>query len=219
MKKSKSGISLIVIGICLIIFYLVVRFFFLRDIQAVLAQSEVRSLEDYFSKGLSVYLYIWLLFCYSFKLGMLLIVIGGALIAGMEKYGIWLFIIGGLLYLSLCFVSIGYHPLFFGIQGVIIMLLFLLIVWYWTKKRSQLDKPAKTAGDLRIIGYYFFIVATHNLCGIFGIGSYVLKPDIMIKHGLLPGAVTMTSHVMIELFLGWLFIFLSMYKENTMIKE
>ena len=83
------------------------------------------------------------------------------------------------------------------------------------KKRPELDELAKTAGDYRIVGYFFFIVATWNLCGIFGLAAFALKPEMMIEHGLRPNAITMTSHVIIELLLGWLFVFLSMYKENS----
>jgi hypothetical protein len=87
------------------------------------------------------------------------------------------------------------------------------------KKRSALDKPARLAGDLRIAGYYFFLAASHNLCGIFGIGTYALKPEIMIKSNLQPNAIMLASHVMTELVLGWLFIFISMYKENSIKAE
>ena len=82
------------------------------------------------------------------------------------------------------------------------------------KNRPKLAGTARTAQDLRIIGYYFFIVATWNLCRVFGISGYALKPETMIKHGLQPVAITFASHIMIELLLGWLFIFLSIYKEN-----
>jgi hypothetical protein len=219
MFKNKKGIILTAIGICFIAYYLVVRLAFIQDINAVLAQSQVRSLGDAISANVSGFLTLYLLFGYSFTLGMLLVIIGGALNAGMESRGVWLFIIGGIIYISLCYVKIGYYPLFFGIQGAVTIIIFLLIVWYWMKKRPKLEKPAKAAGDLRIIGYYFFIVATWHLCGIFGISSYALKPEIMIKHGLQTVATTMTSHVMIELFIGWLFILISMYKENLKINK
>ena len=133
----------------------------------------------------------------------------------MESRRLWFFIIGGTLYLILCFVPIGYYPWFFGIQGTIILILFLFIIRYWMKKRPRLERSSRTAGDLRIIGYYFFVVATWNLCGIFGISAYALKPEIIIKQSLQSNAIALTSHVMIELFLGWLFIFLSMLKEQS----
>ena len=213
MVRHKTGITLAVIGICFIAFYLVVRLVFIQDINAVLAQAQVRSLGDAARANVLGYLITYIIWIYSFKLGMLLALIGGALKAEMESRGVWLFIIGGALYLIFCYVPIGYYPLFFGIQGTITLVLFLFIIWYWMKKRPKLERVAKTASDFRIIGYYFFIVATWNLCGIFGIAAYALEPEIMIKHGLQSNAITLTSHVMIELLLGWLFVFLSMYKE------
>jgi hypothetical protein len=214
MEKQKTGTILIAIGICFIAFYLVVRLVFIQDINAALAQAKVRNLGNAAS-NVSGYIITYIIWGYSFKLGMLLALIGGALKAGMESRGVWLFIIGGTLYLILCYVPIGYYPLFFGIQGTMTLFLFLFIIWFWMKKRPKLNNSAKTASDFRMIGYYFFIVATWNLCGIFGIAAYALKPEIMIKHSLQSNAITLASHVMIELFLGWLFIFLGMYKENS----
>ena len=215
MIKHKTGTSLIVIGMCFVAFYLVVRLVFIQDINAVLAEAQIRSFGDAVRANVSGYLIAYIIWSYSFKLGMLLVLIGGALKVGMESRGVWLFIAGGIVYLSLCYVPIGYYPLFFGIQGTITLLLFLLIIWYWMKKRPKLKGSAKIASDLRIVGYYFFIVATWNLCGIFGIAAFALKPEIMIKHGLQANAITLTSHVMIELLLGWVFIFLSMLKDNS----
>jgi hypothetical protein len=213
--KLKTGTALSVIGIGLLAFYLVVRLLYLQDINAALAQARGRSFGDPAKANVTAYFIAYIIWVFSFKLGMLLVLIGGALKTGMESQRFWVFIIGGILYLILCYVPIGYYPLFFGIQGTIILLLFLFIIWYWMKRRPRLERSARTASDLRIIGYYFLVVATWNLCGIFGVAAYALKPEIMMKQGLQSNAVTLASHVMIELLLGWFFIFLSMVKENS----
>jgi len=213
--KHKTGTTLAVIGIGLLSFYLVVRLLYLQDINAALAQARRLSLGDPARAKVTGYLITYIIWVFSFKLGMLLALIGGALKAGMESRRLWFIIIGGTLYLLLCYVPIGYYPWFFGIQGTIILLLFLFIIRYWMKRRPRLERSARTAGDLRIIGYYFFVVATWNLCGIFGVAAYALKPEIMIKQGLQSNAIALASHVMIELFLGWLFIFLGMVKEHS----
>lgn len=219
MVKSKSGNILVIFGLCLIAFYLVVRLFYIQGISDALAKAQVYGLGNTESKDVSGYLFAYIVWSYSFKLGMFLTIIGCSLKAGMENHSIFLFIIGGILYLSLCYIPIGYYPIFFGIQGTITIFLFLFIVWYWMKKRPQLDKTERYASDFRLIGYYFFIVATWNLCGVFGIATYALKPEIMIKHGLQSKAIMLASHVMIEFLLGWLFIFLSMYKEYSISKK
>jgi hypothetical protein len=64
-----------------------------------------------------------------------------------------------------------------------------------------------------MVGYYFLVTATWSLCGIFGIVTYALQPQIMIDRGLQPAAVMLTSHAMAEFTLGWLFLFLASRKE------
>jgi hypothetical protein len=56
MKKHKTGTILIVIGICFVAFYLVVRLVFIQDINAALAQAQVRSLGDAVRANVSGYL-------------------------------------------------------------------------------------------------------------------------------------------------------------------
>ena len=219
MRKSKIGSILVVLGICFIIFYLIVRIFFIKDISNVLAQAQVYNLENQSNSNVSGYLFTYVIWSYSFKLGAFLVLIGGAIISRMKSIRIWFFSIGGILYLSLCYLPIGYYPLFFGIQGTLSIIFFLFIIWYWVKKRSKLEKADKHASDFRIIGYYFFIVATWNLCGIFGVATYALKPEEMIKHGLQTKAIMLASHVMTEFIIGWFFIFLSMYKEYSVLQN
>lgn len=220
MATQKRGNVFIAVGGLFVAYYLVARWFLFRDHTAALvlrdslSQFEHSGFVGFLSAHVSSYLIAYLIFAYAFKLGVVLLLIGGALKTKMESRGVWLFAIGGVVYLALSYIPIGYSPLFFGVQGIAILLLFLLIVWLWMKKRPELDELAKTAGDYRIVGYFFFIVATWNLCGIFGLAAFALKPEMMIEHGLQPNAITMTSHVMIELLLGWLFVFLAMYKEN-----
>lgn len=220
MATEKRGNVFIAVGGLFVAYYLVARWFLFRDHTAALVLRDSLSqigqsgFEGFLSAHLSSYLIAYLIFAYAFKLGVVLLLMGGALKTKMKPSGIWLFAIGGVVYLALSYIPIGYSPLFFGVQGIAILLLFLLIVRLWMKKRPQLDEQAKSAGDYRIVGYFFFIVATWNLCGIFGLAAFALKPEIMIEHGLQPNAITMTSHVMIELLLGWLFVFLAMCKEN-----
>lgn len=220
MATQKRGNVFIAVGGLFVAYYLVARWFLFRDHTAALvlrdslSQFEHSGFVGFLSAHVSSYLIAYLIFAYAFKLGVVLLLIGGALKTKMESRGVWLFAIGGVVYLALSYIPIGYSPLFFGVQGIAILLLFLLIFWLWMKKRPELDELAKTAGDYRIVGYFFFIVATWNLCGIFGLAAFALKPEIMIEHGLQPNAITMTSHVMIELLLGWLFVSIAMYKEN-----
>lgn len=220
MAIHNRGNAFIAVGGLFVAYYLVARWFLFRDHTAALvlrdslSQIKQSGFVGFLSAHASIYLIAYLIFAYAFKLGVVLILIGGALKTKMESLGVWLFAVGGVVYLALSYIPIGYSHLFFGVQGIAILMLFLLIVRLWMKKRSGLDELAKTAGDYRMVGYFFFIVATWNLCGIFGLAAFALKPEMMIEHDLQSNAITMTSHVMIELMLGWLFIFLAMHKEN-----
>jgi hypothetical protein len=215
MQRHKIGSIVGVIGICLLLFYLVVRLTFIDVLNAALAQAGIHSIKDMIM-NLSVYLIIYLLWVYSFKLGMLLVILGAALKAGMGNRELWIFISGGVIYLVTCYLPfIGYSPPFYGILGTMILVLFLFIAWHWMKRRPSLARSAQIGSDLRMIGYYFLVMATWTLCGIFGIVTYALKPEIMIERGLQSTTIMLTSHVIIELSLGWLFIFLSVRKENS----
>jgi len=62
-------------------------------------------------------LLVFLVWSYSFRVGMLLAVVGGALYAGMSMRGLWL-LAGGGLYLASAYVPfVGYSPRYCGILG------------------------------------------------------------------------------------------------------
>ena len=88
--------------------------------------------------------------------------------------------------------------------GTGILVLFLFLVQDWARRRSGLSHHAKLASDLRIAGHFLLVTATWSLCGIFGIVTYALQPEIMLARALQPTAAMLTSHVMAELTLGWL---------------
>jgi hypothetical protein len=79
----------------------------------------------------------------------------------------------------------------------------------WAKERKNVEDSAKTAADLRLIGYFFFAMATYNLCPLMGVKAFALYPERMIAYGVQAEAATYSSHVLSELVLGWLFLFLS----------
>ena len=145
---------------------------------------------------------------------MLLAVMGGAVHGGMGKRGLWLLAAGGAGYLATCYLPfVDYSPRYYGILGTAILVLFLLLVRGWARRRSMLPGAARIASDLRMAGQFFLVTATWSLCGIFGIGTYALQPEIMLARGLRPAAVMLTSHVMAELALGWFLLYLGSRKE------
>jgi hypothetical protein len=79
----------------------------------------------------------------------------------------------------------------------------------WAKERRNATDSANTAADFRIIGYFFFAMATYNLCPLMGVKAFALYPERMIAYDVQAEAATYSSHILSELVLGWLFLFLS----------
>ena len=93
---------------------------------------------------------------------------------------------------------------YFGILGGLLTVLFLGTVWYWMRY-SRLEKgAAKKAGNLKMVGYGFLVVASWFTCGIAGPPGSALRPEIM----RVGDALGSSYAVMLFLFLGFLFVFL-----------
>jgi len=203
-------------GLVFLAYYLVVRLTLMEQIVGRLEQAGVHTLRD-IAANLSGYLIAYLLWVYSFRLGMLLWLIGAALTCGVDKRKVAWLVAGGAAYLATCYLPIvGYSPPYYGILGVAILVLFLLIVWYWKQRRPTLPRAVQVAGDLRMLGYYFVLMGTWTLCGIFGVVTYALKPEVMLERELQSTALNLTGHVMLDFTLGWLFLFLSARRESAM---
>lgn len=152
----------------------------------------------------------YLAWAYSFKLGIFFVAISALVRTSIPKTRFWVLVGGGILYLLLAYVPVpGPYPLFFGIGGGLITVLLILIFIRWSEERKHLKDPEKTAADYRLIAYFFFAMATYNLCPLLGVKTFGLYPEKMLRYGAQAEAASFASHVMIELFLGWIFIFLS----------
>ncbi len=151
---------------------------------------------------------IWAL---SVPLGAFIVAIGAALIARVERRVIWLLIL--LTVLTEAWRMIGTTsqmvPALFGIGGGLITLFFLGSTWQWARTRPTLSGAAKTGSDLRMVGFIFFVVAAWDLCGIFGMANYVLRPELADKFSVPIGStINAASGVLVLLVLGWAFTYL-----------
>jgi hypothetical protein len=103
---------------------------------------------------------------------------------------------------------------YFGILGGLLTVLFLSTVWYWMRY-SRLERGAmRKAGDLKVVGYGFLMLASWFMCGIVGPPGSMLRPERMsVESGL--GS---SYAVMLFLFLGFLLVLLGqrmMYKAKA----
>jgi hypothetical protein len=152
----------------------------------------------------------YLVWAYSFKLGMFFVAVGALLRASIPTSRFWLAVGGGVLYLLLAYVPVpGPYPLFFGIGGSLVTALLVLVFMRWARERGRLEGFEQVSADYRLVGYFFFAMATYNLCPLMGVKAFGLYPDKMIRFGLQTEAASFASRIMIELVLGWFFIFLS----------
>lgn len=151
---------------------------------------------------------IWAL---SVPVGAFIVAIGAALIAGVERRVLLLLVL--LLVGSVAWGMAGTTtqmiPALFGVGGGLITLFFLGSAWNWAQTRPTLTGARKAGSDLNLIGWVFFVVAAWQLCGIFSIANFVLRPELAAKFSVPIGStINAAATVNILLVLGWGFNFL-----------
>ena len=86
----------------------------------------------------------YLLWAYSFKLGIFFVGIGVLLRASIPRGRFWLIISGGILYLLLAYLPFpGTYPLFFGLGGGLMTILLIFIFFNWAKDHDRLQEAEK----------------------------------------------------------------------------
>jgi len=157
----------------------------------------------------------YLLWAYSFKLGIYFIILGAMFrtkISSARKWGIG---IGGFVYIAFAYIPLpSPTSIVFGIAGGLMTLLMIVIILRWSSERTKLEELERTASDYRMAGYFFFGMATYTLCPLLGVKAFALSPEKMIQYGLQAEAASFAFHLLIELILGWIFIALSFRKEK-----
>jgi len=152
----------------------------------------------------------YLLWAYSFKLGVYLMILGTALRTTMARRTLWALSAGGLIYIGFAYMPLPAAPsIVYGLAGAAMTVMVLVVVGRWARERDDLSPPMRRASDLRTIGYFFFAMATYTLCPLMGVRAFALQPERMIEYGLQADAASFSFHLLIELVLGWLFILLS----------
>lgn len=152
--------------------------------------------------------FIW---AWSVPLGAFIVAFGAALTAKVERRIQWLLILLLLPFLAWRFIGTTNQmiPMLFGVGGGLITLFFLGSTWQWAKTRPSITKAGKIGSDLRMVGLIFFVVSAWDLCGIFGIANFVLRPELAGKFSVpTSSTINSASGVIVLLVLGWAFTFL-----------
>ncbi len=152
--------------------------------------------------------FMWAL---SVPLGAFIVAIGAALVARVGRRVFWLLILLVVLFTAwrIAGTTEQMIPALFGVGGGLITLFFIGSAWHWAKVRPTLHGAAQTGSDLSMLGFVFFVVAAWDLCGIFGVGNFVLRPHLADKFAVpLGSTINSASGLMILLVLGWGFNYL-----------
>ena len=158
----------------------------------------------------------YLLWAYSFKLGIYFIILGAMLRTEMASTRKWIIAIGGFVYIGFAYMPLpSPSSIIFGIAGGLMTLFMIFIFLRWANERNKLQEGQKIASDYRMAGYFFFGMATYTLCPLLGVKAFALSPEKMIQYGLQAEAASFAFHILIEFVLGWALITLSFRNEKS----
>jgi len=158
----------------------------------------------------TAFFFVWQL---AAPVGALLVSIGAAFMARVERSRKALIIGGSLVVVIWLVVSMGaikqVIPPIFGIGGGLITLAFLGASWDWARSRPRLSGAALTGADLGIAGLVFFLIAAWYLCGLLGAPTFLLRPEQAMT--ILPenSAISLGTTILICMTLGSVFTFFS----------
>jgi len=99
--------------------------------------------------------------------------------------------------------SLEFFPFLFGIGGTVILISFFGILWFWAKRRKDMEGQAAKAENLRLVSYVFFLNASWFTCGM---GGQMMGKAFEGMDNSPP------LHIMVFFVLGWVFLFLSHYQ-------
>lgn len=149
---------------------------------------------------------------FAAPVGALLVAIGAAFAAGVERSRKALLILGSLvvviwLYFSMVVINQVSPPLF-GIGGGLITLAFLGALWDWARSRAVLSTTSRTGTDLAMAGQVFYLIAAWYLCGLLGAPTFLLRPAQAMT--IIPenNAISLGTTILICMTLGSVFSFL-----------
>ena len=214
MKNNKTGTILIALGVLFLLNAIFGRYLVLPGYLAGL-EAGGNTLAGASQVASPWKIVRYLLWAYSFKLGIYFIVLGTVARTTMSTAQKWVVAVGGLIYIVFAYIPLPEPTsIVFGITGGVMTLLMIIIFLRWADERNRLDESQKRSNDYRMAGYFFFGMATYTLCPLLGVKAFALSPEKMIAYGLQAEAASFAFHLLVELVLGWVFIALSLRKEK-----
>jgi len=118
------------------------------------------------------------------------------------------FLAGGLVWIGLWAIPSlpGPYTTFFASTGVLIMA--AIIAVFWSARTNAARNGALFAGSRdhwRIAGYFFFALATWDICGLGSVGG-ILDPDGVSRAASQGLVVAQTTKLIVELAIAWLLV-------------
>lgn len=213
IKRKRTGAIIIGFGVAFLVYGIVA---------ASLMTAGYRQLgEEYWDTLSAVGIIMARIWSISFVLGSILVLIGTLVRVKVETSRLWFFIIGAVVTLAVLarFPFPSTSSPFFGVGGSLILLLLVLIILNWGKRRIHLEGKAKAIADLRMTGYMFFAFAAIYLCALGTMNTFKFYPDQMTYLQLQEKAIGILYRIMSLLVIGWVFTFFSQYKARQAMIE
>jgi hypothetical protein len=155
MKNKKASSILIGIGVLFLLNAIFGRYLVLSGYLAGL-ETGGNTLEGASQVASPWKIIRYLLWAYSFKLGIYFIILGAIFRTDMSSTRKWLVGIGGFVYIGFAYMPLPEPTsIVFGVASGIMTLLMIYIFLRWANEREQLEKYQKTASDYRMAGYFF----------------------------------------------------------------
>ena len=210
MRKKFTGMVLIVTGLVLMILALVSFLIMGEPVKKM-------GMEAYLEQGGLLGRFAHILYMAGYEAGLVMFMAGSLIHSLARNIRIFWSVTAGVLvfagiYLLPLLLGPGHAPDFFMAGGIILFVLTLLLVWFWSRERTLIDLRYRAAADLKMTGYLFLLLATWNVCRLGGMPFFTLYPDKMMIFQTLSGAIIHTKLLLLYFILGWFFVGLGYYK-------
>lgn len=157
----------------------------------------------------------------GFPIGAGISVVGAAILSDASRKRIWWY--AWLILLSAVIMSIipvvfgSEHSLnYYSICGIIVIILFLLFSWFWSRNRHKIDDKSQIAEDLKMAGYLFFLLASWETFRLVSFPVFSLYPEKIMAFKTLPYAIAQSKLILALFVTAWLFTFIG-YNYNNRI--